>query len=252
MGAMTRWDGAGWSGWLCRGSSTSVAGDASEPFARLADVQQTEGRPGRFVVVEGPDGAGKSGAAGQLVETLRAEGHTVTAVREPGGTPLGEALREVLLRADAADRSALADALLFSAARAELVTRIIRPALVRGEVVVTDRYATSTMAYQGYGGGVDLGRLADLELVTTGGLRPDIVVLIDVPVEEGLARRIAHGGGETRFEEAFDRGFHQRVRDGYLAMAAADPGRWRVVDGARPPEAVCVDVARHVRALLLS
>ncbi len=204
------------------------------------------------MVVEGPDGAGKSGAAAHLVEVLRAEGHTVTAVREPGGTPLGEALREVLLRTGAVDRSALADALLFSAARAELVSRVIRPAIARGELVITDRYATSTMAYQGYGGGVDLDRLADLERVTTDGLRPDLVVLIDVTVDEGLARRIAHGGGETRFEEAFDRRFHERVRDGYLAMAAADPVRWRVVDGARSVDEVFADVVDVVRSALAS
>lgn len=202
------------------------------------------------MVVEGPDGAGKSGATAHLVETLRAEGRTVTHVREPGGTPLGEALREVLLRAEAVDRSSLADALLFSAARAELVARVIRPALDRGELVVTDRYATSTMAYQGYGGGVDLERLADLERVTTGGLRPDLVILIDVPVTEGLRRRIDQGGGETRFEERFDREFHERVRDGYLAMAAAEPARWRVVDGGLPPVQVAAQVERHVRGLL--
>jgi dTMP kinase len=176
----------------------------------------------------------------------------VVAVREPGGTPIGEALREVLLRTGTVDRSALADALLFSAARAELVARVIRPALARGDLVVTDRYATSTMAYQGYGGGVDLARLAELERVTTGGLCPDLVVLIDVSVEEGLARRTAHGGGEMRFEEAFDRSFHQRVREGYLAMAAADPDHWRVVDGARPEVAVIADVVREVQALLAS
>lgn len=213
-------------------------------------MEEVERYPGCFVVVEGPDGAGKSGTAARLVATLRDQGRTVTAVREPGGTPLGEALREVLLRTGTVDRSALADALLFSAARAELVARVIRPALARGDVVVTDRYATSTMAYQGYGGGVPLERLADLERVATGGLRADLVVLIDVSVDEGLARRGAHGGGETRFEEAFDRGFHQRVRDGYLAMAAADPARWRIVDGTRPESEVSSDVLALVRQRL--
>jgi dTMP kinase len=202
------------------------------------------------VAVEGPDGAGKSGVLGRLVDALRLEGRSVTPVREPGGTPLGEVLREVLLRAGAVERSPLADALLFSAARAELVSRVIRPALQRGELVVTDRYATSTMAYQGYGGGVDLERLASLERVATGGLRPDLVVLVDVSVEVGIGRRIAHGGGETRFEEWFDRDFHQRVRDGYLAMAAADPARWRVVDGSLAIDQVTAEVMGHVRQLL--
>jgi dTMP kinase len=146
------------------------------------------------------------------------------------------------------ERSGLADALLFSAARAELVQQVIRPALTRGEVVVSDRYATSTTAYQGYGAGVPLERLAQLEEVATGGLRPDLVVLIDVPVEAGLARRGAAKGGETRFEELFDGAFHHRVRQGYLAMAAADPDRWRIVDGTRPEAEVArevLDIVRH-------
>ncbi|MBX3029992.1 MAG: dTMP kinase [Chloroflexi bacterium] len=201
-----------------------------------------------FVVLEGPDGAGKSGAAASLVAALRAAGHEVTPTREPGGTPIGEALREVLLRAGVVERSGLADALLFSAARAELVQEVIRPALARGSIVVSDRYATSTTAYQGYGSGVPLDQLLLLERITTGGLRPDLVVLIDVPVEAGLARRGVAAGGETRFEEAFDREFHERVRDGYRAMAAADPTRWRVVDGTRSE----ADVARDVVAIVTS
>lgn len=241
---MTRWGDV-------RGGPRGAADpERGEAFARLAGVHAQEGRTGRLVVVEGPDGAGKSGAAARLVEALRAEGHPVTAVREPGGTPLGEALRDVLLRSGTVERSPLADALLFSAARAELVGRVIRPALERGDIVVSDRYATSTRAYQGYGGGVDLACLADLERVATGGLQPDLVVLIDVPVEDGLARRVAGGGGETRFEEWFDRDFHERVREGYLAMARADGSRWRIVDGTRAPAEVSDEVLSHVRILL--
>lgn len=213
-------------------------------------MTEVEGTPGLFVVIEGPDGAGKSGVAARLARTLRDEGNAVTQVREPGGTPLGEALRELLLRTAAVDRSSLADALLFSAARAELVARVIRPALERGDLVITDRFATSTMAYQGYGGGVDLARLRLLEQVATGGLRPDLVMLIDVPVTEGLRRRIAQGGDEARFEERFDHAFHQRVREGYLAMAAEEPERWRIVDGSLPPDRVAADVERHVRWVL--
>jgi dTMP kinase len=198
------------------------------------------------VVLEGPDGAGKSKAAAAVVGRLREAGHLVVAVREPGGTPLGEALRDILLRAGVVDRTPVADALLFSAARAELVSQVIRPALAAGAIVVSDRYATSTAAYQGYGGGVDLDRLASLEALATGGLRPDLVVLIDVPVEAGLARRAAGVSRETRFEEHFDRDFHERVRAGYLAMAAADPGLWRVVDGTGTE----ADVARAVVELV--
>ena len=200
--------------------------------------------------MEGPDGAGKSKAAAGLVRALRDAGHMVVAVREPGGTPLGEALRDILLRAGVVDRTPVADALLFSAARAELVGEVIRPALASGAIVVCDRYATSTAAYQGYGGGVDLAHLASLEALATGGLRPDLVILLDVPVEAGLARRAAGTRGETRFEEHFDHDFHARVRAGYLAMAAADPARWRILDGTRSEADVAGAVVDQVERLL--
>jgi len=208
------------------------------------------GRPGPFVVLEGPDGAGKSRAAAALVASLRAAGHDVVAVREPGGTPLGEALRDILLRAGVVDRTPVADALLFSSARAELVSEVIRPALAAGSVVVSDRYATSTAAYQGYGAGVDLEQLASLEALATGGLQPDLVLLIDVPVEAGLARRAAGTQGETRFEEHFDADFHARVRAGYLKMAGTDPVLWRILDGTRSEADVARLVNDHVAHLL--
>lgn len=202
------------------------------------------------MVLEGPDGAGKSRAAAALVDRLRGSGLSVVAVREPGGTPLGEALRDVLLRAGVVERTAVADALLFSAARAELVGEVIRPALDAGAIVISDRYATSTTAYQGYGGGVDLEQLASLERLATGGLRPDLILLIDVPVEAGLARRAAGVQRETRFEEHFDRDFHERVRAGYLAMARADPERWRILDGIRSESDVAQAVIDHVERLV--
>jgi len=174
----------------------------------------------------------------------------VVAVREPGGTPLGEALRDLLLRVGVVDRTPVADALLFSAARAELVGEVIRPALSSGAIVVSDRYATSTAVYQGYGGGVDLEQLASLEALATGGLRPDLIILIDVPVEAGLARRAAGVRGETRFEEHFDHDFHARVREGYLAMANADPATWRILDGTRSEADVARAVADHMERLL--
>ena len=213
-------------------------------------MEEVERTGGLFIVVEGPDGAGKSAAAASLVQALRDEGRDVAATREPGGTPIGEALRDVLLRAGVVERSGLADALLFSAARAELVQEVIRPALARGAVVVSDRYATSTIAYQGYGAGVPLDQLLLLERVATEGLRPDLVLLIDVPVEDGLARRGRARGGETRFEEAFDQRFHERVRAGYRAMAAADPTRWRIVDGTRSQAEVAAEVVAIVRRRL--
>ena len=211
------------------------------------------GAPGRFICLEGPDGAGKSVTAAAIVAHLRSAGRRVTATREPGGTHLGELVRGVLLDTGPVERSPESDALLFNAARGQLVREVILPALTHGEVVVCDRFAPSTLAYQGYGSGLDLGRLAQLELLATGGLQPDLVLLLDVPVAVGLARR---GSGDpsalTRFEDErrHDAAFHGRVRDGYLAMAAADPGRWRVIDGNRPPEVVVSDATSVVDGFL--
>lgn len=209
-------------------------------------------RRGVFVTLEGPDGAGKSSQATLLAERFRGAGREVVVTREPGGTELGEKVRAMLLGTSSAGHDALSDALLFNAARSRLVAEVIRPALAAGRVVVCDRYADSTLAYQGYGGGIDrtaLGRLAE---VATGGLVPDRTVLIDLAVDAGLARR--HGGATaelTRFETspAHDAAFHERVRHGYFELAAAEPARWRIVDGGRAREAVAADVWAEVADL---
>jgi dTMP kinase len=211
-----------------------------------------EARGARFVTLEGPDGAGKSSQARGLADWLRSQGLTVTLTREPGGTPLGEGIRELLLHGAAA-RGPRSDALLFAAARAEHVTRVIAPALERGEIVVCDRYGDSTLAYQGYGGGEDPTALRSLVAYATGGLGPSLTLLLDVPVEVGLGRR--SGGpaaGQTRFEDdaLHDRAFHERVRAGFLALAAAEPERWRIVDAARSPAEVAAAVEAAVRAWL--
>lgn len=211
-------------------------------------------RRGPFVVLEGPDGAGKSEQALRLAERLRLTGRPVTFTREPGGTPLGEQVRAILLDPAETRRGPLADALLFNAARSQHVSDVIRPALERGEIVVCDRFAASTLAYQGYGSGLDLALLRTITSLATGGLEPDLVVVIDVPVEVGLARRDAGRAEElTRFEDAdrHDLAFHQRVREGYLAMAAADPGRWLVVDGRGAPGEVAEAVGRAVESALV-
>lgn len=211
-------------------------------------------RGARFITLEGPDGAGKSSQAARLGAALQERGLLVTTVREPGGTPIGEAIRALLLDPERdVGQGPLVDALLFVAARAQLVEEVIRPALAEGRIVICDRYADSTLAYQGYGSGLDLGWLASLSARATGGLAPDLTLLLDVPVETGLDRRAGGPAGErTRFEGASrsDPDFHRRVREGYLELAAAEPGRWRVIDAARDPDLVAADVLAAVEGVV--
>jgi dTMP kinase len=194
---------------------------------------------GRFVTFEGPDGAGKTTQARLLADRFRASGHDVTLAREPGGTVLGERVRTLLLEGEELERTPEADALLFNAARSQLVREVIQPALARGGVVVCDRYTDSTLAYQGYGAGLELDDLRSLADWATSGIEPDLTILLDLPVESGLERDARH-----------DVEFHQRVRDGYLELAAADPGRWRVVAADREPGVVADEVGELVEAWL--
>lgn len=211
------------------------------------------GDRGPFIVLEGPDGAGKSLQARTLAERLRGRGLTVTYSREPGGTDLGEKVRHLVNDPGPTPRGPKADVLLYSAARAQHVDEVIRPALEAGQVVVCDRYATSTMAYQGYGSGMDRDLLARIGEWVTGGLHPDLVVLLDVSPRTGLGRRAAGSSEElTRWEDEsrFDLAFHTRVREGYLAMAAAEPARWVVLDGSDSVEAVAAAVDAAVAPVL--
>jgi dTMP kinase len=201
---------------------------------------------GRFITIEGPEGSGKTTQADRLAARLGDDGEDVHLTREPGGTWLGERLREVLLArtGSAARTDPLADAFLFDAARRQLVVEVIRPMLDAGTTVLCARYADSTLAYQGYGAGVDLDQLRSLEAIATDGLVPDLTILLDVPVEVGLARKAP--GDVTRFEAEFDLAFHRRVRDGFLALAVASPGRFVVVDATQPSDAVTDAVVRAV------
>ncbi|NJD29275.1 MAG: dTMP kinase [Chloroflexi bacterium] len=203
---------------------------------------------GRFITIEGPDGAGKTLQAQRLVDALEARGLPVRSTREPGGTALGERIREILLGPGGPPISPGADALLFNAARAQLVVEVIRPALEAGTIVVGARHADSTLAYQGYGAGVSLAALRALADVAVGDLRPDRTILLDIPAEVGLARKTADG--VTRFEASFDVEFHQRVREGFLALAAAEPERWVVIDASASPEDVGRQVLEAALALL--
>ncbi len=197
---------------------------------------------GIFITLEGPDGAGKSTQASLLAERIRSMGREVVLTREPGGTALGERIRDVLMHAPAGSHDALSDALLFNAARARQTIEVIRPALDRGAVVVCDRYSDSTLAYQGYGGGVPQNRLRELKSIAIGDITPDRTVLVDLPVAAGLERRERGSSADlTRFEtDEKEHGatFHERVRDGYLRLAQQDADRWRVVDGSAAPERV--------------
>jgi dTMP kinase len=202
---------------------------------------------GQLITVEGPEGSGKTIQAARVQAFLVERGVPVVLTREPGGTALGERIRVLLLDPGASRIDPLADAFLFNAARRELVVEVIEPALAAGTTVVCARFADSTRAYQGYGSGLPLDDLERLETVATGGLRPDLTILLDVPVETGLARKAPDD--RTRFETAYDLDFHRRVRDGFLAMAVAEPGRFVVLDATAPVDAVAARIERAVGRL---
>jgi dTMP kinase len=206
---------------------------------------------GTFITLEGPEGAGKTVVARRLAEELTDRGLVVRLTREPGGTLLGERLRAVLLERATAGDPAIdprADALLFNAARAQLVAEVIAPTLDAGEVVLCARFADSTLAYQGYGAGVSVDELRAVARVATGGLEPDRTILLDVAPEIGLARKV--DAARNRFESAFDLDFHRRVRDGFLDLARQEPDRWCVVDSTRPIDAVFADVLEAALSVL--
>jgi dTMP kinase len=191
------------------------------------------GERGRFITLEGPEGSGKTTAARHLAEWLRTRDVGVVLTHEPGGTPLGEEVRRIVLHMQGMsdDLDPRADALLYAAGRAQHVARVIRPALERGDWVVCARFIDSSLAYQGAGYGNDLEELRRLQDFATGGLRPDLTLLLDVPVEVGLDRTRRRAEW-NRFEDTEAVTFFERVRSAYLRFAAAEPNRYRVVDGS--------------------
>ena len=202
---------------------------------------------GIFITFEGPDGAGKTTQLGLLAERLAGLGCAVLRTREPGGTPLGEQLRRLILPSAETTNDPTAELLLLNAARAQLVATVIRPALARGAVVLADRYADATLAYQGYGRGTDLETLRTVIRIATGGLRPDRTILLDVPPEVGEGRLAARGA--ENFFDRMDLDFRRRVREGFLALARAEPARWRVVDGIGSTEQVAARIWEAVSEL---
>jgi dTMP kinase len=200
-----------------------------------------------FVTFEGGEGCGKSVQTKELFRRLSQLAIPALLTREPGGTPFGKRLGRWLKWAQDADISPLTELMLFNASRAQLVTEVIRPNLKSGKVVISDRYADSTTAYQGYGRGLDLAMVLATNNAATQGLKPGLTILLDIPVEEGLARKRAEK--RDRFEqEAL--AFHQRVREGYLKLAADEPERWLVVDASQSKEKIAEIIWQRVSQLL--
>lgn len=184
-----------------------------------------------FITLEGPEGSGKTAQLEALVEELIRRGYRVRKTREPGGTPIGDQIRATILDLDNTEMVDRTEALLLQASRAQLVEEVIKPHLEAGDVVICDRYADSTLAYQGYGYQKDLGALEEIIHYATDGLVPDLTVLLDIDPELGLKRR-TKAGNFNRLD-ARESAFHHRVREGYLALAKQDPERWRVVDASQ-------------------
>lgn len=213
------------------------------------------GEKGIFITFEGPEGGGKSTQLKRIAERLESLGRRVVTTREPGGTKLGECIRGILQH-DAAGEPPCerAESLLFCASRAQLVKNVIRPAIASGACVLSDRFTDSTVAYQGYGRGLPVDTLKALNAFATGGLRPDLTLVLDVPTEEGmrrmLSRSAANSEGPDRFErEALE--FHTRMRQGFLALAGEEPDRCVVVDATPDPATVTEAIWRIVSERLL-
>ncbi len=200
-----------------------------------------------FITLEGPDGSGKTTQIRLLYDALVAAGHDVLLTREPGGTAIGDQIRAVVHDVTNVELVATAEILLYSASRAQLVAQVIRPALAAGRIVLCDRYADSTMAYQGYGRGLDLEALKAITRFATGGLKPDLTVLLDLEPEVGLSRR-QEGGAELNRMDQQEFDFYQRMRQGYTTLAAEEPDRWVLVDASGSVE----EVAQAVKAAVIA
>ena len=202
-----------------------------------------------FITLEGPEGSGKTIQSAALADHLKALGLDVHLTREPGGTSIGDQIRRVLGSLENISMRPSTEFLLFSASRAQHVEEVILPHLESGGVVVCDRYLDSSLAYQGYGHGLSQQDLRAITFFATGGLMPDLTLLLDVPVEDGLRRR-EEGGSWNRLDE-YSLEFHRRVRQGYLELVAAEPSRWVVIDASPSIEAVQDNVRNTVEARLV-
>jgi dTMP kinase len=212
---------------------------------------------GRFITFEGGEGSGKSTQVRLLADRLRGRGIDAVMTREPGGSPFAEQVRGLILDPATAPHSALSEALLFYAARSDLLDTVIRPALAAGRWVVCDRFSDSTRVYQGIAGGVEPSVLDRLEDIVVSGTRPDLTLILDLPADVGLARAAGRRGGNVGAAQQPDayekRGltFHERLRAGYAAIAKAEPQRCVLVDGAGTAEAIAAEIWGHVERRLL-
>ncbi|HTE35334.1 MAG TPA: dTMP kinase [Reyranella sp.] len=200
---------------------------------------------GRFITLEGGEGAGKSTQIARLADWLKARGREVVTTREPGGSPGAEMIRKLLVEGPAERWDGTTEALLHFAARRDHLRLTVWPALKRGAWVISDRFADSTRAYQGYGHGLDLTMLARLYEIAIDGFRPDLTLILDLPIETGLARAVARRSAETRYE-SLPRDFHERVHDGFAEIAKSEPVRCAIIDASRDIEAVAAAIARVV------
>jgi len=206
----------------------------------------TENARGRFITLEGGEGAGKSTQIARLKAWLEGRGHRVTATREPGGSPGAEMIRKLLVEGPVERWDGTTEALLHFAARREHLRSTVWPALKRGDWVVSDRFADSTLAYQGYGHGIERKIFDQLYEVAAGSFRPDLTIILDLPIEIGLKRAAERRGSETRYE-SLPHDFHVRVRSGFLEIAAREPGRCIVIDATGTVDAIAQAIADAVR-----
>jgi dTMP kinase len=202
-----------------------------------------------FITLEGPEGSGKTSQIPALADFLRSVGYDVLVTREPGGTAVGDQIREVLMNLQNVSMVPRTEILLFLAARAQHVEDVIRPALANGKIVLCDRFGDSTLAYQGYGHNTDLDTLRALLDFSTGGLKPNLTLLLDIPVEAGFERKIENRSEWNRLD-AYAKAFHERVRNGYLALVDEEPERWVVIDATQGKDQVQEDMRHAVMSHL--
>ena len=204
---------------------------------------------GLFITFEGTDGAGKTTQIERLTADLRQTGYDVCLTREPGGTPISEQIREMLLNPDHSEMAAITELLLYAASRAQHVSEVIKPALEAGQIVISSRFADATVVYQGYGRGLDLETINRLNRIATDGVTPDVTFVLDLPVEIGLQRVQNSRGGLDRLErEKIE--FHRRLREGYQTIARQEPQRLKIIDAQVNPEQVYGQIQEAIQPLL--